>query len=220
MTLRRGRGRAPAQRDPLRQGRRQALRPDLGLDQVHARLRSRRLAALPGGDARGRRGSALHRPPNGGAGERGRGTPTRGRWRWPWNAAHAVEHVGMPECALNLAQAAVYLSLAPKSNASIQGARARPRVGARARRARAAGGADERRLPGREEAGRGQGYDYPHDRPRGRLEMELMPTRRRRAFLELPSTARSGSMRERFERIREGARTQDLSARATGQGES
>ena len=32
--------------------------------------------------------------------------------------AHAVEHVGMPECALNLAQAAVYLSLAPKSNAS------------------------------------------------------------------------------------------------------
>ena len=26
------------------------------------------------------------------------------------NAAHAVEHVGMPECALNLAQAAVYLA--------------------------------------------------------------------------------------------------------------
>ena len=32
-------------------------------------------------------------------------------------AAHAVEHVGMPECALALAQAAVYLALAPKSNA-------------------------------------------------------------------------------------------------------
>ncbi len=32
-------------------------------------------------------------------------------------AAHAVEHVGMPECALALAQAAVYMSLAPKSNA-------------------------------------------------------------------------------------------------------
>src|SRR4051794_35979484 len=36
-------------------------------------------------------------------------------------AAHAVEHVGMPECALNLAQAAVYLALAPKSNASYEG---------------------------------------------------------------------------------------------------
>ena len=32
-------------------------------------------------------------------------------------AAHAVEHVGMPECALALAQATVYLALAPKSNA-------------------------------------------------------------------------------------------------------
>ena len=36
------------------------------------------------------------------------------------SAAHAVEHVGLPECALNLAQAAVYLSLAPKSNASYE----------------------------------------------------------------------------------------------------
>ena len=34
------------------------------------------------------------------------------------SAAHAVEHVGMPECAHNLAQATVYLALAPKSNAS------------------------------------------------------------------------------------------------------
>jgi putative ATPase len=32
-------------------------------------------------------------------------------------ASAAVEHVGMPECALALAQAAVYLALAPKSNA-------------------------------------------------------------------------------------------------------
>ena len=32
-------------------------------------------------------------------------------------AAHAVEHMGMPECALALAQAVVYLALAPKSNA-------------------------------------------------------------------------------------------------------
>ena len=32
-------------------------------------------------------------------------------------AAHAVEHVGMPECELALAQAAVYLCLAAKSNA-------------------------------------------------------------------------------------------------------
>ena len=33
-------------------------------------------------------------------------------------AARAVDRVGLPECALNLAQAAVHLALAPKSNAS------------------------------------------------------------------------------------------------------
>ena len=33
-------------------------------------------------------------------------------------AAQAVEHVGLPEARLNLAQAAVYLARAPKSNAS------------------------------------------------------------------------------------------------------
>ena len=52
------------------------------------------------------------------------------------SAAHAVEHVGLPECALNLAQAAVYLSLAPKSNASYEGIRRRASMGARARHAR------------------------------------------------------------------------------------
>ena len=39
-------------------------------------------------------------------------------------ASQAVEHVGMPECALNLSQAAAYLALAPKSNASYEGDRA------------------------------------------------------------------------------------------------
>jgi putative ATPase len=33
-------------------------------------------------------------------------------------AAHAVEHVGLPECQFALAQAAIYLSLAPKSDAA------------------------------------------------------------------------------------------------------
>ena len=43
-------------------------------------------------------------------------------------AARAVDRVGLPECALNLAQATVYLALAPKSNASYKGARRRPRA--------------------------------------------------------------------------------------------
>ena len=46
-------------------------------------------------------------------------------------AAQAVEHVGLPEARLNLAQAAIYLARAPKSNASYDGAQARRRADVR-----------------------------------------------------------------------------------------
>ena len=68
-------------------------------------------------------------------------------------AARAVDRVGLPECALNLAQAAVYLALAPKSNASYKGARRRPRRGARERRPDAARLPARRPLPRRRRAG-------------------------------------------------------------------
>jgi putative ATPase len=118
------------------------------------------------------------------------------------NAAHAVEHVGMPECALNLAQAAVYLSLAPKSNASYKAlGRARewvrehgvPEPPAALRSAA---------YPGARKLGRGEGYDYPHDRPEGVSEMELMPDEAvGERFLELSEHGEERAMRERFERI-------------------
>jgi putative ATPase len=80
-------------------------------------------------------------------------------------AASAVEHVGLPECVHALAQAAVYLSLAPKSNASykaIAAARAHIREhGAAAPPAALRSAA----YPGAAKLGRGVGYDYPHDHP-------------------------------------------------------
>jgi putative ATPase len=119
------------------------------------------------------------------------------------NAAHAVEHVGMPECALNLAQAAVYLSLAPKSNASYK-ALGRAREWVREH------GVPEPPMalrsaayPGAKKLGRGKGYDYPHDRPEGVSEMELMPDEAiGERFLELSDHGEERAMRERFERIR------------------
>jgi putative ATPase len=80
-------------------------------------------------------------------------------------AASAVEHVGLPECVHALAQAAVYLSLAPKSNAAykaISAARAHIREhGAAAPPAALRSAA----YPGAAKLGRGVGYDYPHDHP-------------------------------------------------------
>ncbi len=118
-------------------------------------------------------------------------------------AAAAVEHVGMPECALNLAQAAVYLALAPKSNASYLAiGRAREWVREHgtphppsALRSAA--------YPGAKKLGRGQGYDYPHDHPEGVADQELMPAEAEgERFLELTEHGEERELRERLERIR------------------
>jgi putative ATPase len=78
-------------------------------------------------------------------------------------AAHAVEHVGLPEARLNLAQATIYLARAPKSNsvytalaAAQEDALGAEPVPAHLRDA-SYGGA--RAL------GHGKGYIYPHDEP-------------------------------------------------------
>jgi putative ATPase len=90
-------------------------------------------------------------------------------------AAQAVEHVGLPEGRLNLAEAAVYLALAPKSNsvytalaAALQDAVSADPVPMHLRDASYAGA---RRL------GHGEGYRYPHDHPGHRVEQEYRPPR-------------------------------------------
>jgi putative ATPase len=119
-------------------------------------------------------------------------------------AAHAVEHVGLPEAALNLAQAAVYLALAPKSNASYLGIkRAREWV-------REHGSPipppylQDANYPGAKKLGRGQGYEYPHDLPGGVSEQELMPPEAiGERFLELTDHGEEAELRERLRRLRE-----------------
>ncbi len=90
-------------------------------------------------------------------------------------AAAAVEHMGMPECELALAQAAVYLSLAHKSNALYLGygevkAEVRERPGLPVPMAvRNAPTAVMR------EAGYGAGYRYAHDEGSGVSDLECLP---------------------------------------------
>jgi putative ATPase len=84
-------------------------------------------------------------------------------------AAGAVEHVGMPEAHYALAQAAVYLAMAPKSNAA---GRALHAARAHVRDHGAAPPPSYLRSP----AGRGgEGYDYPHDNPGHLTRQQLLP---------------------------------------------
>jgi putative ATPase len=90
-------------------------------------------------------------------------------------AANAVEHVGLPEATYALAQAAIYLSLAPKSNAAaaaLGAARAYIREhGASLPPAALRSAA----YPAAKALGRGRGYDYPHDRPGHVNDQEHLP---------------------------------------------
>ncbi len=90
-------------------------------------------------------------------------------------AARAVDRVGLPECALNLAQAAVYLALAPKSNASYKGLEA-ARAEVRANGARTPPDyLRDAHYPGAKSLGRGEGYRYAHDEPGGVSDQQLLP---------------------------------------------
>jgi putative ATPase len=88
-------------------------------------------------------------------------------------AAQAVEHVGLPEARLNLAQAAIYLARAPKSNASYAAikratADVQEKGNIKPPKALADGSWYGRQL------GKGEGYIYPHSDPAG-FDVDYLP---------------------------------------------
>jgi putative ATPase len=89
-------------------------------------------------------------------------------------AAHAVEHVGLPEARLNLAHATIYLARAPKSNSVITA------IGEAGRAVREHGALRppkplrDAHYPGAKKLGHGQGYVYPPSDPSG-YEVDHLP---------------------------------------------
>jgi putative ATPase len=88
-------------------------------------------------------------------------------------AAQAVEHVGLPEARLNLAQAAIYLALAPKSNASYRALAEATHDVQELGAVRPPKSLRDASWYGRK-LGHGQGYVYPHDDPAG-FEVDYLP---------------------------------------------
>ena len=90
-------------------------------------------------------------------------------------AADAVALIGLPEARINLAQAVIHLSLAPKSNAvvsAVDAALADVRAGL-------AGAVPahlrDAHYGGAGKLGHGRGYVYPHDEPGGVAEQQYPP---------------------------------------------
>ncbi|MEG1397198.1 MAG: replication-associated recombination protein A [Raoultibacter sp.] len=87
-------------------------------------------------------------------------------------AFRSAEVIGYPECRINLAQAAVYLALAPKSNAAYLG------IGAALAEVKSGPKRDvpavlrDRHRPGSQDYGE---YLYPHDYPEGWVDQQYLP---------------------------------------------
>jgi putative ATPase len=123
-------------------------------------------------------------------------------------AARAVDRVGLPECALNLAQAAVYLALAPKSNASYKA------LGAARAEVRENGAKTppdylrDAHYPGAKTLGRGEGYRYAHDEPSGVSDQQLLPEGLEdRSFYEPTDRGFEAELGRRLEALRKKIRT-------------
>ena len=150
-------------------------------------------------------------------------------------AAQAVEHVGLPEARLNLAQAAVYLARAPKSNASYRALARRERRDPRAREPASARRAALGRPSRLAQAGPRRGLRLPARRPggvRGRLpaggaagQRLLHPVRlgrgdrrdaRARRLSRRAARVRGSARRERSRRARPPARPSRSRGRGSG----
>ena len=118
-------------------------------------------------------------------------------------AGAAVDRVGLPECALNLAQAAVYLALAPKSNASYKALSA-ARAEVRANGAKTPPDyLRDAHYPGAAALGRGEGYRYAHDEPGGVGSQPLLPEELRgRRFYEPTDRGFEEALGERLAALR------------------
>ncbi|MDX6605553.1 MAG: putative ATPase [Solirubrobacterales bacterium] len=119
-------------------------------------------------------------------------------------AAQAVDRVGLPECVLNLGQAAAYLALAPKSNAST---RAISKATAHVREHGAAEPPpylQDAHYPGAKQLGRGEGYRYPHNEADAVTDQPLTPESvRGERFYEPTDRGFEAELSERLKRLRD-----------------
>lgn len=99
-------------------------------------------------------------------------------------AFKATEVIGMPECRINLAQAATYIALAPKSNAAEAGIDAALEEVRRGPRREVPNHLRDRHRPGSDEYGP---YLYPHNYPGGWVEQRYLPEGLERGCFYHPS---------------------------------
>ena len=90
-------------------------------------------------------------------------------------AMHASEFVGLPECRIPLAQAAVYVACAPKSNAAYLGIEKAMKDVEAGRTFQVPSHLKDASYKGAKRLGRGTGYKYAHDYLQHHVDQEYLP---------------------------------------------
>ena len=103
------------------------------------------------------------------------------------NAAMAVERVGMPEAQIILANAAIYIAMAPKSASVIKSIQAANDVVKKTGNLMIPSHIQDAHYRSATKLNRGVGYLYPHDFPNHWVQQEYLPTEIRGIKLYEPS---------------------------------
>ncbi|MBI4342733.1 MAG: replication-associated recombination protein A [Candidatus Omnitrophica bacterium] len=116
------------------------------------------------------------------------------------SALHASEFVGLPECRIPLAQAAVYIACAPKSNAAYLGIDKAMRDVEQGRVLEVPNHLKDASYKSAKQLGRGTGYQYAHVFPGHYVEQEYVPTTT--VYYEPTDLGFEQTIKERLERLR------------------
>jgi putative ATPase len=117
-------------------------------------------------------------------------------------AFQALEFVGLPEARLNLAEAVVYLALAPKSNSAYAALGAASRELEEARPGRVPSHLQSASHPGERRLGIGAGYVYPHDHPGHWVAQRYLPEGLRGGYYRPSDQGREAELAEAWRRRR------------------
>jgi len=120
-------------------------------------------------------------------------------------AAQAVEHVGLPEGRIPLAQATLYIATAPKSNAAYKAIGAALEAVRTERWEPVPVHLRDASYPGAQRLGHGKGYLYPHDYPDHHVPQVYLPANLvGRRFYAPSDQGYEAVLAERLRRWREG----------------
>ncbi len=115
-------------------------------------------------------------------------------------ASQAVEFAGLPECRIPLAQATVYVALAPKSNASYIGIEKAMQDVEKGATLEVPKHLKDANYSGAKRLGHGEGYKYAHSFPGHHVKQEYVPTDKR--YYEPTDQGFEKQLKERLSRLK------------------